>query len=41
MREIADVLLKHPQVLIMSDEIYEHLRYDGVEFCSIAESSRN
>jgi len=37
MRDIADVLLKHPQVLIMSDEIYEHLRYDGVEFCSIAE----
>jgi aspartate aminotransferase len=37
MREIADVLLKHPKVLIMSDEIYEHLRYDGVEFCSIAE----
>ena len=33
MREIADVLLKHPKVLIMSDEIYEHLRYDGVEFC--------
>src|SRR5215470_10202262 len=29
MREIADVLLKHPKVLIMSDEIYEHLRYDG------------
>jgi aspartate aminotransferase len=37
MREIADLLLKHPHVLIMSDEIYEHLRYDGVEFCSIAE----
>jgi len=37
MREIADVLLKHPHVLIMSDEIYEHLRYDNVEFCSIAE----
>ena len=37
MREIADVLLKQPHVLIMSDEIYEHLRYDGVEFCSIAE----
>jgi len=36
MREIADVLLKHPHVLVMSDEIYEHLRYDAVEFCSIA-----
>jgi len=37
MRELADVLLKHPHVLIMADEIYEHLTYDGREFCSIAE----
>jgi aspartate aminotransferase len=37
MRELADVLLKHPHVLIMADEIYEHLTYDGKEFCSIAE----
>jgi aspartate aminotransferase len=37
MREIADVLLKHPKVLVMSDEIYEHLVYDGVKAHSIAE----
>ena len=37
MQEIADVLLQHPHVLIMADEIYEHLIYDGLEFCSIAE----
>ncbi len=37
MREIADVLLAHPKVWIMADEIYEHLIYDGVEFSSIAE----
>jgi aspartate aminotransferase len=37
MKEIAEVLVTHPHVLVMSDEIYEHLRYDGVEFCSIAE----
>ncbi len=37
MRELAQVLLKHPHVLIMADEIYEHLIYDGLEFCSIAE----
>lgn len=37
MRGLADVLLKQPHVLIMSDEIYEHLTYDGREFCSIAE----
>ncbi len=37
MRDLARVLLQHPKVLIMSDEIYEHLTYDGREFCSIAE----
>ncbi len=37
MREIADVLMAHPNVWIMADEIYEHLIYDGVEFSSIAE----
>ncbi|SKA36674.1 aspartate aminotransferase [Enhydrobacter aerosaccus] len=37
MKALAEVLLKHPQVLVMADEIYEHLTYDGKEFCSIAE----
>jgi aspartate aminotransferase len=37
MKELAEVLLRHPHVLIMADEIYEHLLYDGAEFCSIAE----
>ena len=37
MKELADVLLQHPQVLVMSDEIYEHLVYDGVKMHSIAE----
>jgi aspartate aminotransferase len=37
MRPIADVLLGHPHVMVMADEIYEHLRYDNAEFCSIAE----
>jgi aspartate aminotransferase len=37
MRALADVLLAHPRVLVMADEIYEHLTYDGKEFCSIAE----
>ena len=36
MRALADVLLEHPHVLVMADEIYEHLTYDGKEFCSIA-----
>ena len=34
--ELAAVLQDFPRVLVMSDEIYEHLVY-GVEFCSIAQ----
>jgi aspartate aminotransferase len=37
MKELADVLMKHPRVLVMADEIYEHLVYDGVKAHSIAE----
>jgi len=37
MKELADVLLQHPKVLVMSDEIYEHLVYDDVKMHSIAE----
>lgn len=37
MRAIADVLLRHPQVLVMTDDMYEHLVYDGEDFCTIAE----
>src|SRR5216684_2983491 len=37
MRGIADVLLTHPHVLVMADDVYEHLTYDGFGFCTIAE----
>ncbi|MEY9590665.1 aspartate aminotransferase [Bradyrhizobium yuanmingense] len=37
MRAIAEVMLKHPNVWILTDDIYEHLTYDGFEFCTIAE----
>ncbi len=37
MKAITDVLLNHPHVYIMSDDIYEHLLYDGFEFCSPAQ----
>ena len=36
LRAIADVLLRHPHVWIMTDDIYEHIIY-GVEFATIAE----
>ncbi|MDM0079136.1 aspartate transaminase [Variovorax sp. J31P179] len=28
-RALAEVLLRHPQVLVMTDDIYEHIRFDG------------
>ena len=29
-RALAGVLAKHPHVMVMTDDIYEHIRYDGV-----------
>jgi aspartate aminotransferase len=37
LRGLADVLLKHPHVWIMCDDIYEHLTYDGFQFRNIVE----
>jgi aspartate aminotransferase len=37
LRALADVLLKHPQVWILTDDMYEHLRFDGFEFFTIAQ----
>jgi aspartate aminotransferase len=37
MEAIAAVLLRHPHVWVMTDDMYEHLVYDGFEFCTIAE----
>ena len=36
---LGEVLLRHPQVAIMSDEIYEKLVYGGAEHVSIAQLS--
>jgi aspartate aminotransferase len=36
LRAIADVLLRHPQVWVMTDDMYEHLIYDGLELSTIA-----
>jgi aspartate aminotransferase len=35
--EIAKVLIKHPQVYILSDDIYEHVAYEGFKFFTIAQ----
>ncbi|WP_120005910.1 pyridoxal phosphate-dependent aminotransferase [Teichococcus vastitatis] len=36
MAALAAVMLKHPHVWILTDDMYEHLVYEG-EFCTIAE----
>ena len=37
LQALAEVLRRHPQVWVLSDDIYEHLRFDGVEFCTMAQ----
>lgn len=37
LKALAAVLMAHPQVLILSDDIYEHLCYDGFQFATIAQ----
>ena len=37
LKALTDVLLRHPQVWIMSDDIYEHLVFDDFQFCTPAE----
>lgn len=37
LKALGDVLLKHPHVWILTDDIYEHLVYDGFEFSTIAQ----
>ena len=36
LRAIADVLLEHPHVMVLTDDMYEHIRYDGWQFATIA-----
>ncbi len=37
LRALAEVLLRHPQVWVLSDDMYEHLLYDGFQFATIAQ----
>ncbi len=37
LQALADVLLRHPQVWILADDIYEHLVYDGFSFSTLAQ----
>ncbi len=37
LKALTDVLMKHPHVYIMSDDMYEHLVYDGFKFATPAQ----
>jgi aspartate aminotransferase len=37
LKALTDVLVKHPQVWVLTDDMYEHLVYGGFEFSTIAE----
>ncbi len=37
LKALTDVLMKHPQVWVLTDDMYEHLVYGGFKFSTIAE----
>jgi aspartate aminotransferase len=37
LKALTDVLMKHPQVWVLTDDMYEHLVYGGFKFCTVAE----
>jgi aspartate aminotransferase len=37
LKAITDVLVKHPQIYVMTDDMYEHLVYDDFEFTTPAQ----
>ena len=38
LKALAAVVLKHPDVWVLSDDIYEHLIYDGFKFATVVEA---
>jgi aspartate aminotransferase len=37
LKRLTDVIVRHPQVLVMTDDMYEHLVYDDFEFTTPAQ----
>ncbi|HTJ99727.1 MAG TPA: pyridoxal phosphate-dependent aminotransferase [Bordetella sp.] len=37
LKALTDVLMRHPHVMVMTDDIYEHILYDGREFVTPAQ----
>jgi len=36
---LAEILLRHPQVHVLTDDIYEHILYDGRPFATLAQAA--
>ena len=41
LNSIGEVIGRHPHVMVMADEIYEHIVFDGIEFISFAKACPN
>lgn len=37
LKALTDVLMRHPHVWVMTDDMYEHLAFDGFTFCTPAQ----
>jgi len=37
LKALTDVLMRHPHVWVMTDDMYEHLAFDGFRFCTPAQ----
>ncbi|KHA52998.1 pyridoxal phosphate-dependent aminotransferase [Sulfitobacter geojensis] len=37
LKQLTDVLMRHPHVMVMTDDMYEHLVYDDFKFCTPAQ----
>ncbi|MEQ8293135.1 MAG: pyridoxal phosphate-dependent aminotransferase [Roseovarius sp.] len=37
LKALTDVLMRHPHVWVLTDDMYEHLAYGGFEFCTPAQ----
>ncbi|MDF1801847.1 pyridoxal phosphate-dependent aminotransferase [Thalassovita sp.] len=37
LKALTDVLMRHPHVWVLTDDMYEHLAYDDFEFCTPAQ----
>ncbi|HKK96591.1 MAG TPA: pyridoxal phosphate-dependent aminotransferase [Marivita sp.] len=37
LKALTDVLMRHPHVWVMTDDMYEHLAFDGFQFCTPAQ----